>query len=216
VPLRLDELTGSPRSNDDAVYPNVMSHFLPVAVRYDGSEPAAGHANQIHVGPMYSDARGWVKVRSSDPTAHPAIRFNYLSTAQDRREWVEAVRLGRRIMNQPAMDEFDGGELSPGPNIKTNDEVLSWVARDGETALHPCGTCPNGHWGGRRLDPTSLRVWGLEGPRVVDASVMPYVTNGNIYAPVMMTAEKGGRPGPGEHPDAAEHVEFFRRGHSGS
>ena len=209
------EAGGFARSNDDAVYPNVMFHFLPVAVRYDGSAPAAGHGYQIHVGPMYSDARGWVKVRSSDPTEHPAIRFNYLSTAQDRKEWVEAVRLGRWIMNQPAMDEFNGGELSPGPNVKTDDEVLSWVARDGETALHPCGTCRMGTGEDAVVDPTSLRVWGLEGLRVVDASVMPYVTNGNIYAPVMMTAEKAVDLILGNTPLPAEHVEFFRRGHSG-
>ncbi len=209
------EAGGFARSNDDAVYPNVMFHFLPVAVRYDGSAPAAGHGYQIHIGPMYSDARGWVKVRSSDPTEHPAIRFNYLSTAQDRKEWVEAVRLGRSIMNQPAMDEFNGGELSPGPNVKTEDEVLSWVARDGETALHPCGTCRMGTGEGTVVDPTSLRVWGLEGLRVVDASVMPYVTNGNIYAPVMMTAEKAVDLILGNTPLPAEHVEFFRRGHSG-
>ncbi len=205
------EAGGFARSNDDAIYPNVMFHFLPVAVRYDGSAPAAGHGYQIHVGPMYSDARGWVKVRSPDPTKHPAVRFNYLSTDQDRREWVEAVRLGRSIMNQPAMDEFNGGELSPGPNIKSDDEVLSWVARDGETALHPCGTCRMGTGEGSVVDPTSMRVWGLEGLRVVDASVMPYVTNGNIYAPVMMTAEKAADLILGNTPLPAEHVEFFRR-----
>ena len=205
------EAGGFARSNDDAIYPNVMFHFLPVAVRYDGSAPAAGHGYQIHVGPMYSDARGWVKVRSPDPTRHPAVRFNYLSTDQDRREWVEAVRLGRSIMNQPAMDEFNGGELSPGPNIKSDDEVLSWVARDGETALHPCGTCRMGTGEGSVVDPTSMRVWGLEGLRVVDASVMPYVTNGNIYAPVMMTAEKAADLILGNTPLPAEHVEFFRR-----
>jgi choline dehydrogenase len=209
------EAGGFARSNDDVAYPNIMFHFLPIAVRYDGSAPAGGHGYQIHVGPMYSDARGWVKARSSDPTAHPAIRFNYLSTAQDRREWVEAVRLGRRIMSQPAMDEFNGGELSPGPNIKSDDEILSWVARDGETALHPCGTCRLGVGEGAVTDPTSMRVWGLEGLRVVDASVMPYVTNGNIYAPVMMTAEKAADLILGNTPLPAEHLEFFRRDRPG-
>jgi choline dehydrogenase len=205
------EAGGFARSNDDVVYPNVMFHFLPIAVRYDGSAPATGHGYQIHVGPMYSDARGSVKVRSTDPTVHPAIRFNYLSTAQDRREWVEAVRLGRRIMGQPAIDEFNGGELSPGAAVETDEEILAWVARDGETALHPCGTCRMGTGEGAVVDPTSMRVHGLHGLRVVDASVIPYVTNGNIYAPVMMTAEKAADLILGHTPLPAENVDFFRR-----
>ena len=149
---------GFARSNDDAVYPNLMFHFLPIAVRYDGSAPVAGHGYQIHIGPMYSDARGSVKVRSTDPTVHPAIRFNYLSTAQDRREWVEAVRLGRRILSQPAMDEFNGGELSPGPGVETDEEILDWVAREGETALHPSCTCKMGSGEDAVVDPATMRA----------------------------------------------------------
>ena len=148
------EAGGFARSNDDVVYPNLMFHFLPIAVRYDGSAPAAGHGYQIHVGPMYSDARGSVKVRSTDPTMHPAIRFNYLSTVQDRREWVEAVRLGRRILSQPAMDKFNGGELSPGPDVETDEEILDWVARNGETALHPSCTCKMGSGEDAVVDPS--------------------------------------------------------------
>jgi choline dehydrogenase len=91
-----------------------MFHFLPMAVRYDGSAPAAGHGYQVHVGPMTSDARGWVRIKSTDPMQHPALQFNYLSTDQDRREWVEAIRVARRILNQPAMEPYNGGEISPG------------------------------------------------------------------------------------------------------
>ena len=120
----------------------------------------------------------------------PALRFNYLSTAQDRREWVEAIRHARHILDQPAFVPFDGGELSPGPSVESDDEILAWVARDAETALHPSCTCRMGVDGESVLDPDSLRVHGLRGIRVVDASSMPYVTNGNIYAPVMMLAEK--------------------------
>jgi len=206
---------GFARSNDDVVYPNLMFHFLPIAVRYDGSAPAADHGYQIHIGPMYSDARGSVKVRSTDPTVHPAIRFNYISTARDRREWVEAVRLGRRILSQPAMDEFNGGELSPGPGVETDEEVLDWVARDGETALHPSCTCKMGSGDDAVVDPATLRALGVDGLRVVDASVMPYVTNGNIYAPVMMMAEKAADLILGNTPLPPEHVEFFRRDRPG-
>ena len=134
------EAGGFTRSNDEVAYPNLMFHFLPIAVRYDGSAPAGGDGYQVHVGPMYSDARGSVKITSRDPRVHPALRFNYLSTEQDRREWVEAVRVARKILSQPAMDPFNGGETSPGPSVATDQEILDWVARDGETALHPSGT----------------------------------------------------------------------------
>jgi choline dehydrogenase len=209
------EAGGFARSNDDVVYPNLMFHFLPIAVRYDGSAPAAGHGYQIHIGPMYSGARGSVKVRSTDPTMHPAIRFNYISTAQDRREWVEAVRLARHILSRPAMDGYNGGELSPGPGVETDEQILDWVARDGETALHPSCTCKMGSGEDAVVDPATMRARGVDGLRVVDASVMPYVTNGNIYAPVMMIAEKAADLILGNTPLPPEHVEFFRRDRPG-
>jgi choline dehydrogenase len=201
---------GFVRSNDDVAYPNLMFHFLPIAIRYDGSAPASDHGYQVHVGPMYSDARGSVKLRSADPRVHPAIRFNYLSTAQDRREWVEAIRVARRILSQPAFDAFNGGELSPGPSVESDDQILDWVARDAETALHPSCTCRMGVDDMSVLDPETLRVHGLDGLRVVDASSMPYVTNGNIYAPVMMLAEKAADLILGNTPLPPEKVEFYR------
>ena len=178
------------RSNDEVRYPNLMFHFLPIAIRYDGSAPAGGHGYQVHIGPMYSDSRGSVKITSRDPAVHPALRFNYLSTPTDRREWAEAIRITRRILNQPAFAPYNDGELSPGPDVATDEQILEWVARDGETALHPSCTCAMGTGGQSVVDPATMRVHGLDGLRVVDASVMPYVTNGNIYAPVMMIAEK--------------------------
>ena len=184
------EAGGFIRSNNEVAYPNLMFHFLPLAIRYDGSSPGGGHGYQVHVGPMYSNSRGSVKIKSTDPTVHPRLQFNYLSTGQDRREWVEAIHCTRRIMNQPAFEEFNDGELSPGAGIQTESEILDWVASDGETALHPSCTCKMGTDVLSVVDPTSMRVHGLEGLYVVDASVMPYVTNGNIYAPVMMIAEK--------------------------
>jgi len=184
------EAGGFIRSNDEVEYPNVMFHFLPLAIRYDGSSPTNGHGYQVHVGPMYSDARGSVKIRTADPTVYPALRFNYLSTAQDRREWVEAIRAARHILSQPAFDAFDGGEISPGPAVQSDQEILDWVARDGETAYHPSCSCKMGSDALSVVDPISMKVHGLDGLRVVDASVMPYVTNGNIYAPTIMIAEK--------------------------
>ncbi|MFB4265775.1 choline dehydrogenase [Nonomuraea sp. GTA35] len=204
------EAGGFIRSNDDVAYPNLMFHFLPIAVRYDGSAPAGGHGYQVHIGPMYSDARGSVRVTSADPRRKPALRFNYLSTEQDRREWVEAIRHARRILSQPAWAGLDGGELSPGPSVQTDEEILAWVARDGETALHPSCTCKMGTGETAVVDPDTMRVHGLDGLRVVDASAMPYVTNGNIYAPVMMLAEKSADLILGNTPLPPEPVEFYR------
>ncbi|MEV1205651.1 choline dehydrogenase [Microbispora rosea] len=204
------EAGGFVRGNEDVDYPNLMFHFLPVAVRYDGSAPAGGHGYQVHIGPMYSDARGSVKIKSADPRMKPALRFNYLSTEQDRREWVEAVRVARGILNQPAMDAFNAGELSPGREVETDEQILDWVAKDGETALHPSCTAKMGVDEMSVVDPLTMGVHGLEGLRVVDASVMPYVTNGNIYAPVMMVAEKAADLILGNTPLAPEPVEFYR------
>jgi choline dehydrogenase len=201
---------GFARSNEDVAYPNLMFHFLPIAVRYDGSAPASGDGYQVHIGPMYSDARGSVKITSRNPRVKPALRFNYLSTDQDRREWVEAIRVARNILNQPAMAPYNGGETSPGPSVSTDEEILEWVRNDGETALHPSCTAKMGTDDLAVIDPLTMNVRGLEGLSVVDASAMPYVTNGNIYAPVMMLAEKSADILLGNTPLAPDPVEFYR------
>jgi choline dehydrogenase len=203
---------GFVRSNDEVTHPNLMFHFLPLAIRYDGTQPAGGHGYQVHVGPMLSDALGSVKITSTDPRAKPALRFDYLSTEQDRREWVEAVACARHILGQPAFGEYDAGEISPGPGVRTDAEVLDWVARDAETALHPSCTCRMGVDELAVVDPETLRVHGLDGLRVVDASVMPYVTNANIYAPVMMIAEKAADAILDTTPLPPEGVDFYRHG----
>jgi choline dehydrogenase len=203
---------GFVRSNAEVAYPNLMFHFLPLAIRYDGSAGAPGHGYQVHVGPMYSDARGTLTLRRPDPREHPALRFNYLSTDQDRREWVEAVRAARRILAQPAMNDVNGGETSPGPTVETDEQILEWVRRDAETALHPSCTARMGVGETSVLDPLTLRVHGLDGLRVVDASAMPYVTNANIYAPVMMLAEKAADLIRGQTPLPPEPIPFYRHG----
>ena len=203
---------GFVRSNEDVAYPNLMFHFLPLAIRYDGTAGAKGHGYQVHVGPMYSDARGTLTLRNRDPRTHPELRFNYLSTEQDKREWVEAVQVARHILNQPAMDEFNGGETSPGPSVSTPEQILDWVARDAETALHPSCTAKMGVDEQSVIDPLTMRVHGIDGLRVVDASVMPYVTNANIYAPVMMLAEKAADIIRGQTPLEPERLEFYRHG----
>ena len=181
---------GFVRSNEDVTYPNLMFHFLPIAIRYDGTSPVKGHGYQVHIGPMYSDARGTCKIRSADPRVKPALLFNYLSTDQDRREWIESIRVARDILTQDAFAPYNDGEISPGPKVDTDEEILDWVRDDAETALHPSCTARMGVDEASVLDPLSLAVHGTQGLRVVDASAMPYVTNGNIYAPVIMLAEK--------------------------
>jgi choline dehydrogenase len=200
---------GFVRSNEDVDYPNLMFHFLPVAVRYDGTSPSGGHGYQLHVGPMYSDARGSLKLKSADPTVHPALRFNYLSTAKDRREWVEAIHCARKILNQPAFEPYNDGEVSPGSEVQSNEEILDWVGRDGETAYHPSCTCKMGIDDMAVVDPQTMTVHGLEGLRVVDSSVMPYVPNANNYAPTMMLAEKSADMILG-NPTLVGEVDFYR------
>jgi choline dehydrogenase len=204
------EAGGFVRGDEDVAYPNLMFHFLPLAIRYDGTSPAGGHGYQVHVGPMYSDARGTVLIRSTDPQVHPALRFNYLSTEQDRREWVEAITVARHILGQPAFERYDAGEVSPGQSVATPEQILTWVGHDAETALHPCCTARMGTDDGAVVDPTTMRVHGVEGLRVVDASVFPYVTNANIYAPVMMVAERAADLIRGDTSLPPEPLPFYR------
>ncbi len=201
---------GFARSNDEVDYPNLMFHFLPVAIRYDGSAPTEGHGYQVHIGPMYADTRGWVRIRSRDPRVHPSMQFNYLSTPTDRKEWVEAVRTARHILNQPAFAPYNDGELSPGPSVETDEEILEWVRKDAETALHPSCTAKLGIDEMSVVDPSTMKVHGVEGLSVVDASVFPFVTNGNIYAPVMMVAEKAADLIAGNTPLPPAEVPFYR------
>jgi choline dehydrogenase len=183
------EAGGFIKSKKDKPYPDLQYHFLPLAIRYDGSAPAEGHGFQLHVGPMNTDVRGHVKIKSSDPYDAPSILFNYLSTEQEKEDWVAAIRKTRELIETSAMEKYRGKELSPGKSVQTNKEILDWVKMEGESAYHPSCTCKMGHDGMAVVD-DKLRVHGVENLRVVDASVMPYITNGNIYAPVMMIAEK--------------------------
>jgi choline dehydrogenase len=203
---------GFVRGNDDVAYPNLMLHFQPVAIEYDGSGPTGGHGYQVHVGPVCSDARGTVKIRSRDPAQNPVLRFGYLSSRRDRGEWVEAVRVARHILSRQAFAAYDGEELSPGPAVRTDEQILDWVRNDAETALHPSSTARMGTDELSVLDPGSLRVHGVEGLRVVDASAMPYVTNGSTCAPVMMLAEKAADLILGNTPLPSCEVRYYRHG----
>ncbi|MGP4107972.1 choline dehydrogenase [Virgibacillus sp. L01] len=205
---------GFARSNNDVDYPNLMFHFLPLAVRYDGQKADTEHGFQVHVGPMYSNSRGSLKIRSRNPFEHPSIVFNYLSTERDRREWIEAIRVSRDILSQPALAPYSTGEISPGPSVETDEEILEWVANDAETALHPSCTAKMGPASDPMavVDPLTMKVHGVENLRVVDASAMPHTTNGNIHAPVLMLAEKAADIIRGQKPMKPEYKDYYRHG----
>lgn len=194
------ESGGFVRSHADRGYPDVQFHFLPAAVRYDGTQPARAHGYQAHVGPMRSKSRGRVRLASDDPGDAPVISFNYMTQVDDWRDFRRAIRLAREIFAQPAFDEFRELELAPGPGVVSDAELDAFVAREAESAYHPCGTCRMGDAGDPEavVDP-SCRVLGVDGLRVVDSSVFPHITNGNINAPTLMLAERAadlirGRP----------------------
>ncbi|MFF1880100.1 choline dehydrogenase [Pseudarthrobacter sp. NPDC058196] len=204
------EAGGFIRSQPGDPMPNLMLTMLSLGVRNDGTPAPTPHAYQINLGPQQPESKGHVKLRSSDPFQDPVLTFNYLSTERDRQDWIDGVRLTRELMNQPAFAPFNGGELSPGPAVKTDKEILDWVAKDAETTYHPCGTAKMGTDEESVVDPTTLRVHGTEGLRVVDASVMPSIPNANLYAPVMMIAEKAADLILGKETQAPEQVDFYR------
>ncbi len=203
------EAGGFIRGNDRVPYPNLQFHFLPIAIRYDGSAPVQGHGFQLHVGPMNSDVRGHVKITSDNVADDPEILFNYLSTPQERKEWVEAIRCSRRIISQPAFDDLRGDELAPGTEVSSDEEIIDFVAREGESAYHPSCSCKMGYDEMAVVD-AQLKVHGVKNLRVVDASVFPSITNGNIYAPVMMVAEKAADLILGNTPEAPSAAAFYR------
>jgi len=179
------------RSKAGRKSPDIQYHFLPAAMRYDGTPSVKGHGFQVHVGPNKPKSRGRVTITSSDPAAHPSILFNYLSHEDDVADWRRCIRLTREIIAQPAFDAYRGGEIQPGLEITSDAEIDQWVRENVESAYHPCGTCRMGQVDdpGAVVD-TECRVIGLDGLRVVDASVFPTVPYGNINAPTIMVAEK--------------------------
>jgi choline dehydrogenase len=183
------EAGGFIRTRDDDLWPNIQYHFLPIAINYNGSNAIDMHGFQAHVGSMRSPSRGRVKLRSRDPRDHPSILFNYMAEPLDWREFRDAIRITREIIAQPALDRYRGRELSPGADLKSDRELDAFVRSRAETAFHPSCSCPMGYDGMAVVD-TEGRVHGIDGLRVVDASIMPIITTGNLNAPTIMLAEK--------------------------
>lgn len=185
------ESCGFIRSRAGIPYPDIQYHFLPLAVTYDGQSMAKEHGFQAHVGPMRSKSRGWVRLKSADPAAKPEIRFNYMSHPDDWTEMRACVRLTREIFAQAPFDPYRGKELQPGQDVVSDEAIDAFIRDKVETAYHPSCSCKMG----REDDPMAVvdaqaRVIGVSGLRVVDASIMPSITTGNLNAPTLMMAEK--------------------------
>jgi choline dehydrogenase len=185
------ESCGFIRSRAGIPYPDIQFHFLPLAVTYDGRSLAKSHGFQAHVGPMRSKSRGTITLASADAGDKPIIRFNYMSHADDWAEMRACVRLTREIFAQPALAPFSGREIQPGEDVTSDDAIDAFVRDHVESAYHPSCTCKIGSDSDPMavVDP-ELRVRGVEGLRVVDSSVMPSVTTGNLNAPTIMIGEK--------------------------
>ena len=185
------ESCGFIRSKAGIEYPDIEYHFLPAAMRYDGTTAFNGHGFQVHVGPMRTKSRGFVRIQSTDAKAPPKILFNYMSHPDDWEEFRACVRLTRELFVQPAMKKYVGREIQPGADAVTDDQIDDFIRQHAESAYHPCGTCKMG----ATHDPMAVvdetcKVIGIEGLRVADSSIMPQVTNGNLNAPTLMIGEK--------------------------
>jgi choline dehydrogenase len=185
------ETGGFIRSRAGVRYPDIQFHFLPLAVNYDGSALAREHGFQAHVGPMRSRSAGWVRLRSAEPRDPPKICFNYMSRPEDWEEMRACVRLTREIFAQPAFDRYRGREIQPGEGVVTDEQIDAFIREKAESAFHPCGTCKMGSASDRQaVVDSEARVIGLDALRVVDSSIMPSITTGNLNAPTIMLAEK--------------------------
>ena len=177
------------KSSSAVSYPDLQFHFLPVAMNYDGKHKYAGHGFQVHVGPMKPDSRGSITLDSNDPGQSPIIRFNYNTTDSDRGVMRRGIRLARELVSQNAFDHYRGKELSPGADFSTDRQLDDFVALRGESAYHPSCSCRMGTDSLAVVD-TNACVHGIANLRVIDASIMPEITNGNLNAVVIMMAEK--------------------------
>ncbi|WP_020394796.1 choline dehydrogenase [Thiolinea disciformis] len=179
------------RSRAGLEWPDIQYHFLPAAMRYDGKAAFEGHGFQVHVGPNKPKSRGFVHVRSHDPKQAPRILFNYLQDKQDRVDWRACIRLTREILKQPALADYYMDEIQPSDKVQTDAEIDAWVRSHVESAYHPAGSCRMGATDDALavVDP-ECKVRGIAQLRVVDSSIFPTLTNGNLNAPTIMVAEK--------------------------
>ncbi|MFY0642524.1 MAG: choline dehydrogenase [Bermanella sp.] len=183
------ESCGFIRSKAGVEWPDLQYHFLPAAMRYDGKVAFDGHGFQVHIGHNKPKSRGRVHVRTSNPHDHPSIQFNYLQEEADREGFRDCVKLTREIINQPAFDEYRDGEIQPGEDVQTDEQIDEFVRSAVESAYHPSCSCRMGEDEGAVVD-SQTNVHGIKGLRVVDSSIFPTIPNGNLNAPTIMVAER--------------------------
>ncbi len=199
------------RSRAGLAAPDIQYHFLPAAMRYDGQAAVKGDGYQVHVGPNKPTSRGHIRITSNDPQAAPEITFNYLSTRQDIEDWRSCIRLSREILEQAALQAYDDGEIQPGQAVSSDEEIDRWVRTNVESAYHPACSCKMGADEDQMavLD-NQCRVRGIHSLRVVDSSIFPTLTNGNLNAPTLMAAEKAADMILGKPPLAAINAAVWR------
>ena len=177
----------SGRSRDDR--PDIQMHFVPALLDDHGRNRLPGDGYTLHACPLRPESRGHIAIRSTDPRRPPAIHANYLSAAADLEMMLDCVRLSREVLQQPAFKPFRGHEIFPGNDVTDRNSMIEFIRAKAETIYHPVGTCRMGSDAQAVVD-SRLRVNGIEGLRVVDASVMPTLVGGNTNAPTIMIAEK--------------------------
>ncbi|MGB0800001.1 MAG: GMC oxidoreductase, partial [Planktomarina sp.] len=183
------EVGGLIRGNDTVPYANLQYHFGPVGFEYTGNKISLSQAFCVHVDQLRPRSRGAVTLASADPNDDPLLNFNYYAVASDMAEMVEGVKKTRDLVAQSAFDGLRGAAIDPGDEIRTDADIEKWVRGNSETDFHPCGTCRMGQGADAVVDP-EFRVHGIDGLRVVDASVMPRITSGNLNAPTQMIAAR--------------------------
>jgi len=181
------------RLTPESARPEAQYHFLPTALRDHGRKITLGYGMTLHCCQLRPKSRGYVGLKSSDPFADALIEPNYLAHDDDVAELLAAVKLGRRIMNAPAMRAVTGGvEIDPGPKVTSDAQMIEFIRNTAETIYHPVGTCKMGQDELAVVD-DRLRVRGIDGLRVADASIMPRLIGGNTNAPSMVIGERAAR-----------------------
>jgi choline dehydrogenase len=183
------ESNGYIRSRPGLSFPDIQYHFLAGALVFDGSNTYSGHGFGALFNPAKPKSRGRLRLRSGDAAEAPTLLFNYLDHEEDRLIYRLGLKLTREIIAQAPFDPYRGREINPGPEVQSDDDIDAWVAEYAKTCYHPCGTCKMGVDNAAVVD-GQTRVHGVDGLRVVDSSIMPFITNGNLNAPTIMIGEK--------------------------
>jgi len=201
------------KSRPDLETPDLQLHFI-AALMFDHTRKKADrHGFMAHVCQLRPESRGYISLKSADPFIEPVIQPNYLEAEEDRRALREGVKLTREVFAQAAFDPYRGPELMPGAHVQKDDQIDAFIRRTAETIYHPVGSAKMGKGADAVVD-AQLRVYGVEGLRVVDASVMPDLVSGNTNAPVIMIAEKAADMMLGRPPPAPEFVRIAEDGRS--